>query len=420
MSANVLSLGALLVVIAVSMTSRINVGVLAIALAACVALLSAGWTAAQFAASFPAPLFLILVGVTLLFGCALKNGTLEVIAARLVRLCGHRTALLPLAFFLLTFALSAIGPGAIAGTAIVAPLAMSAGIAAGVPPFLLALMVGVGANAGTLSPVSLTGIISLTLMDKGGLGGHETAVFVSNFVAHMVTAVAAYFLFGGWALLKANRTTSAPAIAADALPPLTRIHWFTIAVLAVWLAIVIAFEGNPGLVAFPAAVILILVRAADDNHAFGSIPWSVIVMVSGVGLLISVLDKTGGMDLFTTMLSRIATPDSVNGMMAFVAGVISSYSSTSGVVLPAFLPTVGGLVERLGGGNPLEIALSINIGAALVDVSPLSTIGALAIAAVPPGAADTKELFRKMLLWGFSMALYGALFCQLFVRFFAW
>ena len=143
-------------------------------------------------------------------------------------------------------------------------------------------------------------------------------------------------------------------------------------------------------------------------------------MVSGVSLLIAVLDKTGGMELFTQMLSNIATPSTANGIMAGVAGVISSYSSTSGVVLPAFLPTVNGLVERLGGGDPLEIALSINIGAALVDVSPLSTIGALCIAAVPPGAADTKDLFRKMLLWGFSMALYGAVFCQLFVRFFAW
>jgi di/tricarboxylate transporter len=146
----------------------------------------------------------------------------------------------------------------------------------------------------------------------------------------------------------------------------------------------------------------------------------VIIMVSGVSLLISVLDKTGGMDLFTQLLANIARPSTVNGIMAFVAGVISSYSSTSGVVLPAFLPTVSGLVERLGGGDPLEVALSINIGAALVDVSPLSTIGALCIAAVPPGAADTKDLFRKMLLWGFSMALYGAVFCQLFVSFFAW
>jgi Na+/H+ antiporter NhaD/arsenite permease-like protein len=419
MSPGVLSLGALLIVIAVSMTSRINVGVLAITLAAGVALLAAGWTANEFAAAFPAPLFLILVGVTLLFGIAVRNGTLGAITARMVRLCGHRTAILPVAFFLLTFVLSAIGPGAIAGTAIMAPLAMSAGVAAGVPAFLLALMVGVGANAGTLSPVSLTGIISLTLLERGGLGGHEAAVFISNFVAHMVTAVAAYVLFGGLGLLRANR--DAPRAQTEiALPPLTPTHWLTISVLVIWLAIVVGFEANPGLIAFPAAAILILAGAADDNTALGAIPWAVIIMVSGVSLLIAVLDKTGGMELFTQMLASIATPNTANGIMAGVAGVISSYSSTSGVVLPAFLPTVSGLVERLGGGDPLEIALSINIGAALVDVSPLSTIGALCIAAVPAGAADTKVLFRKMLLWGFSMALYGAVFCQLFVRFFAW
>mgnify|MGYP003476701582 CR=1 FL=1 len=61
-------------------------------------------------------------------------------------------------------------------------------------------------------------------------------------------------------------------------------------------------------------------------------------------------------------IASIATPNSVNGIMAGVAGVISSYSSTSGVVLPAFLPTVSGLVERLGGGDPLEIALSNSFG----------------------------------------------------------
>src|SRR5262245_25485663 len=419
MSPGTLSLASLLIVIAVSMTARINVGVLAITLAAGVAMLAAGWTANEFAASFPVPLFLILVGVTLLFGIAVRNGTLGAITARMVKLCGHRTAILPVAFFVLTFVLSAIGPGAIASVAITAPLAMSAGVAAGVPAFPLALMVGVGANAGTLSPVSLTGIIALTLMERGGLGGHDAAVFISNFVAHMVTAVAAYFLFGGLKLMRENR--DAPHMQHEtAVPPLTPTHWLTIAVLVVWLSIVILFEANPGLIAFPAAAFLILAGAADDNTALSAIPWSVIIMVSGVSLLISVLDKTGGMELFTQGLANIATPSTVNGIMAFVAGGISSYRSTSGVVLPAFLPTVPGLVERLGGGDPLEVALSINIGAALVDVSPLSTIGALCIAALPPGAADTKDLFRKMLLWGFSMALYGAVFCQLFVSLFAW
>jgi hypothetical protein len=99
--------------------------------------------------------------------------------------------------------------------------------------------------------------------------------------------------------------------------------------------------------------------------------------------------------------------------------MISTYSSTSGVVYPAFLPAVPGLVQKLGGGDPLQVALSINVGAAIVDVSPLSTIGALCIAGLPDGAGDTKKLFRQLLMWGFSMTIAGALFCQLFIRFFA-
>ena len=68
--------------------------------------------------------------------------------------------------------------------------------------------------------------------------------------------------------------------------------------------------------------------------------------------------------------------------MAFVTGIISTWSSTSGVVLPAFLPTVPGVLARLGGGDPLALSLSINVGSSLVDVSPLSTLGALCVAAV--------------------------------------
>jgi hypothetical protein len=79
---------------------------------------------------------------------------------------------------------------------------------------------------------------------------------------------------------------------------------------------------------------------------------------------------------------------------------------------------VPGLVAKLGGGNPLEIALSINVGAAIVDVSPLSTIGALCIAGLPAGG-DAKKLFRQMLLWGLAMIVVGALFCHFFIRFFA-
>ena len=135
-------------------------------------------------------------------------------------------------------------------------------------------------------------------------------------------------------------------------------------------------------------------------------------MVSGVSTLVALAEKNGGIGLFSGLLAHLATPRTVNGVMAFVTGAISTYSSTSGVVLPTFLPTVPDLVARLGGGDPLAISLSINVGSSLVDVSPLSTLGALCVAAVgDPGTART--LFRQLMAWGLSMTLVGALLSQL-------
>src|SRR5213076_26189 len=117
-----------------------------------------------------------------------------------------------------------------------------------------------------------------------------------------------------------------------------------------------------------------------------------------------------GMELFTGMLAKVSSPSTLDGMIAFVTGVISTYSSTSGVVLPAFLPMVPGLVRNVG-GDPLAVALSINVGSALVDVSPLSTLGALCVAAVTDAVA-ARDLFRKLLIWGLSMTIVGALLCE--------
>jgi len=316
-------------------------------------------------------------------------------------------------FFLLACVISTSGPGAIATTALLAPLAMGIAYRAGVPMLLTALMVGNGANAGNLSPISAIGALVHSLMEQAGLGGHTAAVLSANFVAHAMAAAAAWALFGGPALLKAGRVT----LSEVELPFESR-HKLTLAVGAVWIAAVLLFKVNPGLGAFAAASVLVLARAGEDTAMVKSVPWAVIVMVCGVSVLIGVLEKTGGMDLFTTLLARVATPSSVNGTIAFITGLISTYSSTSGVVYPAFIPAVPGLVAKLGGGDPLQIALSINVGAAIVDVSPLSTIGALCIAALPAGE-DPKRLFRSLLMWGFSMTIAGALFCQLFIGLFA-
>jgi di/tricarboxylate transporter len=201
-----LSLGALLLAIVVSCTIRLHVGFLAIALAWVVGVYIAGMSAEEVMEGFPTHLFLTLAGVTLLFSQAQANGTLSLIAHRAVRHCRGNVGVMPIMFFLLAFVLASIGPGNIASTALVAPMAMAVAGQVGVPAFLMAIMVGNGANAGSLSPIAPTGIIVNGVMAQIGLGGFETLTYLNNMVAHIVIAFLAYFR------RSSSRLATAPAI----------------------------------------------------------------------------------------------------------------------------------------------------------------------------------------------------------------
>ena len=137
-----------------------------------------------------------------------------------------------------------------------------------------------------------------------------------------------------------SQSDQAGARADEALvdiEPFESKHWLTLAVLAALVVSVIWFKTHVGLAALTGAAILSLLNAANEKDAIKRMPWSVILMVCGVTVLIGVLSAQRGIDLFTDLLARLAT-GTVTLVIAFVTGAVSVYSSTSGVVLP-FLPT---------------------------------------------------------------------------------
>ena len=415
-----ISLAALIVAITLSMVTSVNVGVVSLALAWIVGVYMGGMETSKVIGTFPIDLLINLVGITLLFGMANNNGTLGRIAARAVRACRGNAGVMPIMFFFIAVTLASIGPGNIATTAIMAPMAMAVALRAAIPPFLMALMVGNGAQAGALSRFAPTGIIVNKNMEAIGLAGHETSTYLNNLLAHAVVTFVAYFIFGGWKLFTRPRVAPVELAQSDQagargdaeivdIEPFEARHWLTVSVIVALVLAVIEFRAHVGLAALTGAALLSLGRAADEKDAIKKMPWSVILMVCGVTVLIGVLSAQRGMDLFTDLLARIATPGTVTFMIALVTGAVSVYSSTSGVVLPAFLPTVPGLAARLG-ADPLSIAASMYVGGHLVDLSPLSTIGALCIAALP-NEAGAKKLFNQLLWWGLSMMVVGATIC---------
>jgi hypothetical protein len=269
-------------------------------------------------------------------------------------------------------------------------------------------------------------------MERIGLGGVEWQTYAYNAVAHTIVGVGGFLILGGWKLfvrgsdrgsdlgsdrgsdLGSDRGSDLGSdrgsdLGSDPLDPLTVKHWLTVAGI-VALIVSVAFLGvNVGMAAIIIATVLVLLRTVDEGQAIQRMPWGVILMVTGVTVLIYMLQETQGMALFTTGLANISTPATIAPVVAFGTGVVSVYSSTSGVVLPAFLPMVPELAQRVGDLPPLPIAWSMNIGASLAS---LSTVGALFLAGAPPGS-DTRALFNGLLVWGLSMAVVGAALCWL-------
>jgi len=410
MNLGLLSLIALALAVTLSCFTQLNVGLLSIALAWVIGVYFGGMSVKDVAAGFPVDIFLTLTGVTLLFSQARVNGTLERVAHEAVRLAGGRVGFVPILYFFLAAVIASAGPGNIATIGLLGPIAIATAMRMKISPFLMAIMVGNGAQAGALSPIAPTGVIVSKLMTRISLPGMEVQSWLYNAAAHALVAFGGYFLFGGLKLLSRGEKYKG---AAETVPPLERRHILTLAAITLLILGVVVLKLDVGMAAFTGFVLLTLLRAADQDEAIKQVPWSTITMVCGVTVLITLMQKTSGMDIFTGFIARFSTPHSIVPLLAGTVGLISAYSSTSAVVLPAFLPIVPDLAMKLGLTSTAAIAMTMNVSGHLVDVSPLSTIGALCVASLPT-TENSRRLFNQLLAWGLSMTVVGALICWLF------
>ncbi|MDZ4197659.1 MAG: SLC13 family permease [Kiritimatiellia bacterium] len=396
----ILSLISLAAAIFIGCWRRVNIGLLSIGFAFLIGCFGADLPPTRIVSGWPLRLFFMLLGMTLLFGIAAGNGTLSLLAGRCVAITRGRTRLLPPVFFLLAGVLAAVGPGNIAICALLLPIALTVASERKISPLLMATMVIAGANAGGLSPIAPTGIIGVTLARESGLE-IGWMVFTRQIIGQSIMAATLYMVFGGF------RLPNQPRVASEDRPPFRFPQWATLVILAGVVFAVIAGRWDLGLTAFSGAVILLLLRAAEEKSAMNAVPWSTLVLVCGVGMLVSTVQEVGGIDLLTRLLARGMTGSTAAPIMALIGGTLSVVSSASGVVMPTLIPTAAGLAVEVG-ANPARIISAIIIGAHVVTNSPISTLGALAIASAGP-AVDRDRLFRNLLALALAGLVYAAL-----------
>ena len=430
------SILALVILVGISCVNEdLNVGFLGIAFGIIVGGVFAGTPASKVMNAFPLSLFMILVGVTFLFGMAQTNGTMEKLTAYSIRACKGNTALVPIIIYILATFITTIGPGNIAGCALMAPVAMAIASKVKMPAFLMTLLVVGACNGAAFSPFAPTGIISNGIIAKCApelgipadyLNTLAWKIHFNSTIAQGFVNIGGFFVMGG---LKWIREQKGAALDIDELAPkpepFNAAQTTTLLLVAI-LIILVVVPGLPGVkgtlpktitnmlsnvgsISFVLSIVLMLTGYGDSKAAVKVMPWSVIMMVCGVSVLIDVMDKAGGLNFLVEVMASVAGPTTICFWTAFVPAVISAYSSSSGVVMPMFLPMTPGLVE-LTGGEPIAIISAIDVGSHLVDTSPLSTLGALCIASAGE-EEDKGVLFRKLLIWGLSMSIVSGIVC---------
>lgn len=418
----IISLLAIFIAIIIGFYKKTNVGIIMVAFAFILSLTYHIPTAKLFK-GFSVSLFLTMLGVTYLFSILHNNKTLEILSKKIVGSV-HKRNLLPVAIYIVGFALCSVGPGAIPVLAIVPVIAIPIAFQARLNPIMMAIIGQCGVFGGRMTQITPEGVLVMELMEKQKVTPDLFPVWLCLFLTSVVMAIVCYVWYRGWRFddLNIGNVDSMNPVA----PKFTTIHWCSLAGLVALILCAVVFSLNVGLTAFVIGALLSALGAGDETSAIKGIPWSVLILVCGVGLLMNVVMESGGIILLAKTLTTVMNETTASSVMVTTAAIMSFFSSGIGVVFPTLIPTCQGIVEHLGANiSAIELVAMVVVGGTVSGVSPVSTTGAL----IMSGVATNKEAEQKYtpskmfielfgwafaaMLLSFAMAIVGiyALFC---------
>lgn len=374
MNLGAVSLILLLAAIVIGFWRKANVGILCIGFSM-ILMIAYGLDSKEVIAGFSSSLFIQMVGITYLFSIINGNGTLELLAKKMVALVGKKRHLIPFVMYILGFIICAVGPGAIPSLAIVPVIAIPVAISAGVNPIMTAVIGDLGVMSGRMSPLTPESAVVRELMEAQGLEGNTIPIMVGMIITALVVAVLVYIYYKGW---KIDESVS---VSEEKLAKFNVRQWFSLVGLLVLAIGALFFSWNVGLTGFLVGTVLVVLGDAQEKKAIAGIPWNVILMVMGVGILMNIISISGGIDIMVAGLEKVMGQHTAAMIMAIAAGVMSFFSSGLGVVFPTLIPTAGGLASGLG-VSAVQLVTVIVIGGTVSGFTPISTTGALIMAGV--------------------------------------
>lgn len=292
MGADIISILFFITAIVLAFIRKINIGIVALALAVpCTMLI--GLPGKEIIAGVNGNLFITLVGITLLFSIVNDTGALGLLAHKIVAVAGRRLWLIPILLFVAGGIITGAGPGGIPVLAIMIPMGIAVGIRVGYNPVMLSLIGICGMTGGRFSPITPETAIIFSALENTGISSASAvpAIIVNVTLFNAVVAVLLFIAFKGYKV-KAPEQMKRDE---EGTKSFTTRQWISFGGIIAMLALIIFAKVNVGLAALIVSAVLLLCHIADDGKCIKSVPWGTILMVLGVGALLHIVAKTGAL-----------------------------------------------------------------------------------------------------------------------------
>ena len=410
MSVHAIGIAGLVLIFIVGTVRPINLGVLSIVMTFLVGTFVVARGAARDVPGFPVDLFVLLTGVTYLFGIAARNGTVAWIVDESVGAARRRRALIPWVVFGLAALPAMAGALGSSGVALLAPLAMRVAERCALDRRMIGLMVVHGAAAGNFSPLNVLGAIVHQAVTSRGLEMSVWTLFAGNLIYNLVLGVIIVAVFRraraarkrGHGPAHDDSRRESPTSTAYAERPLDFDQTCTLADRWRVVAIVtLGFGLAIGFVAFAAAAILHLAFPKSSEGAEKHVAWGVVLLVCGVVMYVGALQRYGTVAAVGGGIASLGSPLVVALLLCAVGAVTSAFASSAGI-LGAMIPLAAPFMAQ-GAIGTTGMVTALALSATVVDATPFSTVGALVVA----NASDEERqhVYRGLLVWGAVMVL---------------
>ncbi len=421
---------AIIIAIALGYKTKINTGFFGMAFAYLIGTFMLDLKPGDVIKMWPVSIFFVILAISLFYNFAMSNGTLEKLSQHMLYRTRRFPRLLPIAIFIAATIIAALGAGFFAVMAFFAPITIILCRKTGLNPLIGALAVNYGALCGNNFMVSPGGVVFIGLMSQAG---YESTAYVNELGVFLASFVIPLIVLAVMILVTKHDTSGAVEISEPEAFDTKQSRTLTLIFLMV--ATVLLFPVlhmifpkaamltslnktiDVGLVAILFTIIGLFLKIGDEKDIIKNVPWGTIIMICGVGMLISVAIKAGTVKMIASFVSSSIPVPLVPIVMAVIGGFMSFFSSTMGVVTPALFPLVPGLESATG--IPAVILFScIVIGAQATAISPFSSGGSLMLSAV--GDEERESMFSELMFKGAPICLGAAiLYAILMYVFFA-